>query len=138
MFERLSWDVAGFVAPAWLLGPGARAALARTTVRYTSTHTYLEIVASGQRIAAPVISASARSRWRRWTSRRWLSAADAITRTRPLLRVALHPLDADDAHLLASWRDLLAALLADRVALTKSVALKRLLSHTQPIALAHA
>ncbi len=138
MFERLNWDVAGFVAPAWLLGPGARAALARTTIRYTSTHTYLEMVASGQRIAAPVISASARSRWRRWTSRRWLSAADAMMRTRPLLRVALHPADADDADLLASWFNLLQTLLADRIALTKSTALKRLLAHAQPIAPAHA
>ena len=138
MFERLSWDVAGFVAPAWLLGPGARAALARTTIRYTSTHTHLEMVAHGQSIAAPAISASARSRWRRWTSRRWLSAADAVTRSRPLLRIALHPADADDAHLLASWRDLLEALLVDRVALTKSVALAKVLAHFEPIELARA
>ena len=138
MFERLNWDVAGFVAPAWLLGPGARAALARTTIRYTSTHTYLEMMANGQRIAAPAISASARSRWRRWTSQRWLSAADTMTRTRPLLRVALHPADADDADLLASWRDLLEALLADRVALTKSAALANVLTHRESAALARA
>jgi len=138
MFERLNWDVAGFVAPAWLLGPGARAALARTAIRYTSTHTYFEIVASGQRITAPVISASARTRWRRWTSQRWLSAADTVTRTKSLLRVALHPADANDADLLASWRELLEALLADRVALTKSTALQRVLAQSQPIARAHA
>lgn len=136
MFERLGWDVAGFVAPAWLLGPGARAALARTTIRYTSTHTYLETMANGQRIAAPAISASARSRWRRWTSRRWLSAADTMTRTKPLLRVALHPADADDADLLASWRDLLEGLLADRIALTKSAALTNLSAHNASVALA--
>lgn len=138
MFERLNWDVSGFVAPAWLLGPGARAALARTTIRYTSTHTYLEMIANGQRIAAPVISASARSRWRRWTSRRWLSAADTITRSRPLLRIALHPADAGDADLLASWRELLEALLVDRVALTKSAALTNLLLRNEPVALARA
>jgi predicted deacetylase len=138
MFERLNWDVAGFVAPAWLLGPGARAALARTTIRYTSTHTYLEMMANGHRIAAPAISASARSRWRRWTSRRWLSAADTMTRSKPLLRVALHPADADDAELLASWRDLLEALLAERVALTKSAALTNLLAHSESVALARA
>jgi predicted deacetylase len=138
MFERLNWDVTGFVAPAWLLGPGARAALARTTIRYTSTHTYIEMMANGQRITAPAISASARSRWRRWTSQRWLSAADAVTRTKPLLRIALHPADADDVDLLASWRDLLETLLADRVALTKSAALTNLMARNASVALARA
>lgn len=138
MFERLNWNVAGFVAPAWLLGAGARAALARTRLRYTSTHTHLEMTSFGRRIAAPVISASARSPWRRWTSRHWLRAARAMTRNAPLLRVALHPADADDADLLAAWRELLAALLADRIALTKSAALTGVLTQTAHAALARA
>src|SRR5262249_25698755 len=75
MFERLHWSVAGFVAPAWLLGDGARAALARTPLCWSSTHGALESLADARRIAAPAISASARSAWRRWASRRWLSIA---------------------------------------------------------------
>ena len=138
MFDRQRWNVAGFVAPAWLLGAGARAALARTRLFYTSTHTHLEIISDGRRIAAPVISASARSRWRRWTSRHWLHAARAMTRDTPLLRVALHPADADDADLLAAWRDLLSRLLADRIALTKSDALAIALAQSERTALARA
>jgi predicted deacetylase len=138
MFDRLGWNVAGFVAPAWLLGAGSRAALALTQLRYTSTRTHLEMIADGRRIAAPVISASARSSWRRWTSRQFLRATRAMTRNAPLLRIALHPADVDDADLLAAWRELLAALLADRIALTKSAALTSVLTQTSPIALARA
>ncbi|HKE46510.1 MAG TPA: polysaccharide deacetylase family protein [Rhodanobacteraceae bacterium] len=128
MFARLQWHASGFVAPAWLLGDGARAALARTTIRYTSTHAHLESLAEGRRIPAPAISASARSEWRRWMSRRWLAIARTALRNEPLLRVALHPADAADAGLLAAWRTLLRALLADRVALTKSDALAKSLA----------
>ena len=125
MFERVHWDVAGFVAPAWLLGDGARAALAKTQLRYTSTHTHLETLPDGRRLAAPAISASARNAWRRWSSRQWLRVARIALRDAPLVRVALHPSDVSDARILDAWRVLLTALLADRVALTKSVAIAR-------------
>lgn len=128
MFERLRWNVAGFVAPAWLLGDGARAALALTRLRWTSTHGAIEALADARRIRAPAISASARSAWRRWTSRRWLSLANAALRGEPLVRVALHPADVADATLVDAWRALLGALLAERAALTKSEALARTLA----------
>jgi len=123
MFERLGWPVRGFVAPAWLLGAGARAALRRTALRYTSTHTHFEVAATQLRVPAPVISASVRSGWRRWASRRWLSAARRTHADTPLLRVALHPADARHPDMLDAWRELLGALLATREALTKSAAL---------------
>lgn len=123
MFERLRWNAAGFVAPAWLLGAGARAALARIGLRYTSTLMHLESLADGRRIVAPAISASARHAWRRWTSRQWLGAARIGTRRVPLLRIVLHPADAHDPRLMQAWRTLLEVLLADRTALTKSDAI---------------
>lgn len=138
LFERLQWPVAGFVAPAWLLGDGARAALAKTPLRYTSTHAHLETLADGRRIAAPAISASTRSAWRRWSSRRWLAIARVALRDAPLVRVALHPSDVGDARIVDAWRVLLTALLADRVALTKSVAIERSSAPTAAAALAGA
>ena len=125
MFERLHWNVAGFVAPAWLLGNGARASLVRTRLHWTSTHGAIESLADARRIAAPAVSASARSAWRRWTSRRWLALAKTALRNEPLVRIALHPADVADAALVDAWRTLIRALLADRVALTKSDALAR-------------
>ncbi|MEP7043144.1 MAG: polysaccharide deacetylase family protein [Dokdonella sp.] len=123
MLERIGWPVHGFVAPAWLLGAGARTALRRTALRYTSTHTHLELPAQNRRIAAPVISASTRSAWRRWASKRWFAGARRLHADAPLLRVALHPADAQHADMLDAWRGLLQPLLGTRLALTKSVAL---------------
>lgn len=137
-FERLQWPVAGFVAPAWLLGDGARAALAKTRLRYTSTHAHLVRLDDGRRIAAPAVSASARNAWRRWTSRQWLRLARIALRDAPLVRVALHPADAGDARLLDAWCVLLAAFLEDRVALTKSIAIERASATTAGAALAGA
>jgi uncharacterized protein len=128
MFERLRWNVAGFVAPAWLLGDGARAALAHTRLRWTSTHGAIESLVDARRIAAPAISASARSAWRRWTSRRWLALAPAALRAQPLVRVALHPADVADASLVDAWRTLIRTLLAERIALTKTDALARVIA----------
>ncbi|HEY6893049.1 MAG TPA: polysaccharide deacetylase family protein [Rhodanobacteraceae bacterium] len=138
LFERLGWNAAGFIAPAWLLGDGARAALAKTRVRYTSTHAHLESLADARRIAAPAISASARSAWRRWTSRQWLRLARVALRSESLVRVALHPADVRDARILDAWRVLLTALLADRVALTKSAAIENARAPSASAALARA
>jgi predicted deacetylase len=123
MLDRCGWEPRGFVAPAWLLGAGSRAALARTRLRYTSTHAHLEVLNSGHRISAPALSTSARSRWRRVVSRAWLPLAGAATGHVELLRVALHPDDASHADLLFAWQTLLRPLLTSREAMTKSNAL---------------
>ncbi len=123
LFGTLGWNARGFVAPAWLLGSGARAALRASPLRYTSTHGFLETIADGRRHAAPAISASARSAWRRWSSRRWLAAAPALSTNAPLVRLALHPADALHDDILDAWRRVLRDALAKRTVLTKSAAL---------------
>jgi predicted deacetylase len=123
LIERLGWQARGFIAPAWLLGPGARAALARCPFTYTSTHAHLEILADGRRIAAPCLTASARAPWRRLASRAWLALAAAATRDAKLVRVGLHPADAHHADLCRSWRATLRHLLSTREPLTKSDAI---------------
>lgn len=124
-FAQCGWSTQGFVPPAWLAGDGARAALARAPLRWTSTHGALEDVARRWRIAAPALGTSARSAWRRRASRAWLPVAARAWRAAPLLRVALHPADAAHADLLDGWRRVLTALLARREALTKSAAIAR-------------
>jgi predicted deacetylase len=123
LFERLGWQPRGFVAPAWLLGAGARTAVARSRLFYTSTHTHLEMPADQRSIAAPCLTASARSPWRRRASRGWLALAAAATREAPLIRVGLHPADANHADLCARWDATLRTLLSTRVPLTKSAAI---------------
>lgn len=123
MFERLHWHVAGFVPPAWLSSTGTFAALRRFSLRYTSTHTRLIDLLSGERYQSPCLTASPRSAWRRATSKIWLASMEGLTAQAPLIRVALHPADALHADILESWHGLLTRLLRMRRALTKSQAL---------------
>lgn len=122
LFANCGWNVEGFVAPAWLASDGTREALRATALRWTSTHTALIEIAGGRRITAPCLTASPRSRWRRLASIAWLRAGARSVARFPLVRVGLHPGDADHPELLACWRGVIAKLLAQRVALTKSQA----------------
>lgn len=123
LLAQLGWAPRGFVAPAWLLGTGARAALARSPLVYTSTHAQLETLVDRRRIAAPCLTMSPRSPWRRFASRRWLAIAAAATLDAGIVRVGLHPADADHADLCASWDAALRTLLSAREPLTKSAAI---------------
>jgi len=126
MFERLGWQADGFVPPAWLASAGTRAALRRFSLRYTSTHTQLIDLRDGSRRAAPCLTAAPRSAWRRGVSKLWLATAEALTAQAPLLRIGLHPADAQHPDLIEYWRGLLTRLLRARIALTKSQALEEL------------
>jgi len=122
-FGRLGWPLAGFVPPAWLASTGARAALRRSGLQYTSTHAALIALADGRRFAAPCLTASPRAAWRRVASRMWLPAALVSTQAARVVRVGLHPVDALHDDIMICWRHVLARLLAQREAITKSRAL---------------
>jgi predicted deacetylase len=124
LFERLGWPVEGFVAPAWLASAGTRAALAHFSLRYTSTHTHLIDLRDDTQHAAPCLTASPRSAWRRAASKLWLGVARTFTAQMPLIRIGLHPADARHADIVARWRVLLERVLETRAALTKSQALE--------------
>jgi uncharacterized protein len=122
------WRIDGFVPPAWLASAGTRLALQRGDLRWTSSHAALIALPGAtrggtQRIAAPCLTASSRSAWRRLASKTWLHASSNLAAQTPLLRVGLHPADAEHEDLLACWRDVLIHLLGRRQALTKSRAL---------------
>lgn len=123
LLRAQSWTADGFVPPAWLASSGTRAALRRSGLHWTSTHTALIALDDGQRIAAPCLTASPRTCWRRAASRAFLRAGLRLTAPAPLVRAGLHPADADHADLLACWRNVLIRLLAVRQAVTKSQAL---------------
>jgi hypothetical protein len=122
----LGWPVSGFVAPAWLSSRGTWEALRASRFTYAATRTALVALDGMRRIAAPALSASTRSAWRRNASRAWLRGLHAATRSRPLLRVALHPADAHFAQTLGDWRSLIGSLLENRIAVTKSEAVRSL------------
>jgi predicted deacetylase len=120
LFKEFGWRPAGFVAPAWLLGAGTRAALAGLPLRYTSTRTRLIDLRSGRSHPAPGLTWSARSPWRRGASQLVNCALRCWHRDAPVLRLGLHPADMDHARARRFWTDTLAQLLTRRTALTKS------------------
>lgn len=114
LLSRAGLRPAGFVAPAWLLGDGARAALAGTDLHYTCTRDELYVLPTFEAIRAPSLVYSTRAWWRRATSRRWNRRRLAALAAEPRLRIALHPAEAAFPAVLAEWTGLLTALARDR------------------------
>ena len=109
-FERNGWPLSGFVAPAWLLGPGAREALVERPFEYTATLRQLVHLPAQVRGDEPERRlqhlerlASPDARWR------WNAVVGAHRARNPLLRIELHPRDADFAGVQRSWQTILRA-----------------------------
>ncbi len=120
-FAANGWTMAGFVAPAWLLGQGAwRALRAREGLQYTSTLTQIIVLPEEHAVRAPCLTYSVRSAWRRPTSILWNSVLSRVTQHAPLLRLGLHPYDAESRSIRRSWQGLLERALTDRTAVTKA------------------
>ncbi len=117
-FARHGWPVAGFVAPAWLLGPGAREAVAQRPFEYTSTLRRLVHLPDGPGISSQSVVYSTSSAWRRTSSLLWNGLVARGVQANPLLRLELHPRDADFAAVRRSWQAILAQGLRDRTART--------------------
>ncbi len=120
-FAANGWPLAGFVAPAWLLGYGAWKALhAHDGLQYTSTLTRLIALPESRAIRAPCLTYSVRSAWRRPTSILWNSVLSRMTHNSQVLRLGLHPDDAEFPSVTRSWQRLLERSLADRTPVTKA------------------
>ena len=120
-FAANGWPLAGFVAPAWLLGTGAWKALrARDGLQYTSTLTKLIALPEAQAIHAPCLTYSVRSAWRRPTSILWNTFLSRVTHNAQVLRLGLHPHDAESRSVRRSWQRLLERALTERAAVTKA------------------
>jgi len=117
-FRENGWPLAGFVAPAWLLGPGAWQALATQRFEYTATLRQLVHLPGRGRVTSQSVVYSTSSAWRRQTSLLWNAAVARLERGNPLLRLELHPRDADFADIRRSWQKVLARALRDRRAVT--------------------
>jgi uncharacterized protein len=120
MISRLGWPVCGFVAPAWLLGAGVRRVLSEFPLLYTTTRTGMYRLPDWDFERAPALTYSARSRWRRAMSKVMIHGQLAAADTRPLLRIALHPIDAQHDSVLAHWRTVIGRALHERLPVTKA------------------
>ena len=70
-FAKNGWPLSGFVAPAWLLGPGAREALVERPFEYTATLRELVHLPDQTAVTSQSIVYSTSSAWRRASSLAW-------------------------------------------------------------------
>lgn len=106
---------AGFIAPAWLYGPGARAALATSGFALAEDHLKVWRPATGEVVArGPVITWASRSRARTASSLLAAAFGRSLLAPMPTARVAVHPGDVTKQSIIASIDMTLAAILRQR------------------------
>lgn len=115
--KALGLPMNGFVAPAWLMSPGSLDAVARAGFKHTATLTEVMALPQRQALKAPSLVFSTRAGWRRQLSQVWNTHLARQSRDARLLRLELHPGDADHPDILRCWTDLLAQALCSRVPL---------------------
>ena len=96
-FAKNGWPLSGFVAPAWLLGPGAREALVERPFEYTATLRQLVHLPDQTPVTSQSVVYSTSNAWRRASSLAWNAVVAIAERDNRLLRMELHPRDADFA-----------------------------------------
>ena len=124
-FAENGWPLSGFVAPAWLLGPGAREALVERPFEYTATLRQLVHLPDQTTVTSQSVVYSTSSAWRRGSSLAWNAAVDIAERANPLLRLELHPRDADFAPVRRSWQRILERALRRRKPATVAEFMRR-------------
>lgn len=106
---------AGFIAPAWLYGPGAREALASAGFALAEDHMRVWRPDTGEVLAkGPVVTWASRSKARTASSIAFAAIARTVLRPFPTVRLAVHPGDVTKESLLASIDGTLRAFLRRR------------------------
>jgi predicted deacetylase len=118
LFRSARLPVYGFTAPAWLISDAARRVLVRSGFLYQTLWDRVELLQSGESLPAPTLVYSSRSAWRRLVSRLWVPFFLRWNRNRPLLRLAVHPVDLDHPAVEAQLYAVLEAALEVRTAVT--------------------
>ncbi len=110
---------AGFVAPAWLYGDGARAALAASGLPIAEDHLRVWNPASGKILArGPVITWATRTPARTASSLAFAALARHALKPLPVARIGCHPGDVHSAPVLASIDRTVAAMARGRTPAT--------------------
>ena len=101
--DAIGRPVSGFIAPAWLYGPGARAAIAAERFALAEDHMRVWNPVSGAVLArGPVITWASRSKGRIASSLAFAALARVALQPLRTVRIAVHPGDAHVPSLLRS------------------------------------
>jgi predicted deacetylase len=92
-FREAGLTPRGFVAPAWLLSREAERAARDADLEYTTRLRTVRDLRTGQEFATRSVVYSVGNSWRRAISLAWNGALFQLLKTRPLLRVSIHPPD---------------------------------------------
>jgi len=118
--RRHGWRVDGFVPPGWLSNEAGRRAIHDAGFSYRTDAGALYRLADGQRLPLPTVVMSSRSAWRR----RWFERLNRLRlwrfRNRPMIRLALHPVDLQHPDSRAFWRRTIDSLNDQRRCLSKA------------------
>lgn len=118
-FSQRRWPVHGFVAPAWLMGPGAWQALQECPFSYTTTRGHFHLLQPRLARRAPCLVFASRNALGRLASRPWTAVLARAARPAQLVRLCLHPRDAESPALLRQAQSLLDTMLLTHQPLTK-------------------
>jgi uncharacterized protein len=114
-FRALGLKPRGFIAPAWLLGNEAEQAVRDAELEYTTRLRTVCDLRSESIFPARTLVYSVHNKWRRALSRSWNAALFRLMRTKPLLRISIHPPDYCQPTI---WKQILAFIAATKSART--------------------
>jgi predicted deacetylase len=92
-FHALGLKPRGFIAPAWLLGNEAEQAVRDAQLEYTTRLRTVCDLRSESTFSARALVYSVHNNWRRALSRNWNAVLFRLMKTKPLLRISIHPPD---------------------------------------------
>jgi predicted deacetylase len=127
-FAAAELSARGFIAPAWLLGAEAEAAVKNTGFDYTTRLRNFKDLVTGRETVSQSLVWSVRTAWRRLLSLCWNRLLARKLRRAPLLRIGLHPSDWSHSSIRQQALGLIGAALAGREAITYEDWLARLRS----------
>src|SRR6516162_155 len=114
-FRALGLKPRGFIAPAWLLGNEAEQAVRDAELEYTTRLRTVCDLRSDSTFPARTLVYSVHSCWRRVLSRSWNAALFCLLKTKPLLRISIHPADYSQPTI---WKQILGFIAATKNART--------------------
>jgi len=118
-FGERDWKPEGFIAPAWLPSAGTWAMLSTTAFAYTCTLSRFYLLRQRRWLHSAAITYSTRSPVRRELSRHYTRAHLMMAGETPLLRLVLHPADAQFSKVIAHHQQVITLMLRKRRAMTK-------------------
>lgn len=110
-FHALGLKPRGFIAPAWLLGNEAEQAVRDAELEYTTRLRTVCDLRSDSTFPARALVYSVHNTWRLALSRSWNAALFRLLKTKPLLRISIHPPDYSQP---AIWKQILGFIAATR------------------------